>query len=217
MSIKEKVQQIIRQTKAEKAAELRRQEEARLRLAIEAQELVRQREILGKANLEKGKKILDSLGVQGVMADALNVLKEVDQEVELYLREGSIECFFGPRHESPTNLSTKTRYPAPGFTVKVHTANTVGYFVEKIRGERKTTVQLGVELEIEDSDKIWVVAARGFSQDETTKDVEVKENLLSANDPNLLEKIENCLARHIVLGRHTQFNPPDFGGPTDGW
>lgn len=215
MSIKEKVQQLVQQVEADKAAELQRLERERLRLAVEAQELVYQREILSKVNLEKGRKILDSLGVKGVMKEVFSELKEVDLEVELCLREGKIKRIFA-LGKTPTNLLTKTISLAPGLTAEVHMANTVGYFVEKIRREGEMTVQLGIELEIDDPGKIWITAAKGPHPFQAVEDV--KENLLLTDDSRLLENMEIGIAKHIVNRRHLLLNSnDDTGWDSYGW
>ncbi|MBI2309532.1 hypothetical protein HYU89_01415 [Candidatus Collierbacteria bacterium] len=182
MSIKEKVQQIIQRAEAEKAAELRLQEEEQRKLLIEYQEKTRQQEALEKVRFEKGKKALEATGVQRVLVDVLGVLKEVDPAVELHIRKGIVDCY---------DLKNKEG--------GMYHAETVGFFVEKDRGEGETTTKLGVELEIDNPNKIWVEAASVI--------VNSKSDLFLVKDPALLEKIENRLAEQIAQGRHRCFNP----------
>lgn len=207
MSIKEKAQQIIQQVEAEKVAELRRRERERLQLAQEVEESIRQREVFESAILKNGRKFFDSLGIQGVMTDVLGVLKEEDPEVELRLRKSSIRRYF----------VTRSVFKGGSFEALSET-ETVGLFAEKKRGDREITTRLGVEVEIGDPSKIWVTAAEEISRFQVEKDM--NENLLLVNDPELLEKVESCLARHIVLGHHTIYNypgPPDDSNLSGGW
>ena len=180
MSIKERVQQIIQRAEAEKAAELRRQEEGQRQWLAECQEKTRQWEALEKVRFEKGKKALEATGVQRVFVDVLGVLKEVDPEVELHIRKGFVSS-----------------------------AETVGVFVEKDRGEGETTTRLGVELEIDNPNKIWVKTAFEF--------VDKKDDLFLVKDPALLTKIENRLAEQIAQGSHRHFNPVYEPSDSYGW
>lgn len=88
MSIKEKVQQLVQQAEADKAAELRRQEESDRQWNVVCQERVRQYEALKADRLEKGKKALEDTGVQRVFGEVFDILREEDPEVELQIREG---------------------------------------------------------------------------------------------------------------------------------
>lgn len=131
MSVKEKVQQIIQQAELEQAAKLRRQEEEHLQLN-------RQREALIAARIEKGKKALEVLGVQRVLGEVFDILKENHPEVKLRFRR------------TAEDLIPPTPYIDDGF----------GLFVEGKRGVGKT--QLGVALSIDNPNNIQVISANGF-------------------------------------------------------
>lgn len=139
MSIKEKVQQLIQQAEAEKTAELRRQEEARLQLT----RLARQREETEAARFEKGKKVIEAIGVQRVLGEVLDVLKDNHPEVKLHFRK------------TAEDLMPPTPYVIGGF----------GLFVEGKR-ESGGKTQLGVALSIDNPNNILVVSANGLMEEE---------------------------------------------------
>jgi len=215
MSIKEKVQQIIQQAEAEKAAELRRQEEARLRLAIEAQKLSRQRETKERVLIEEGEKVVDALGFRNVLEEVFDLVKQEDPEVELRVHTGSVRyaCMrLGNERILPRSLSV-TSSSEPGFQVRqytdFHSADTVGVFVEKFRsGYYEHITGLGVQWEIGDPDKIWIYAAELCNPGDGSYPFDLEKDLLLAKDPELLTKIEDRLAEHIANGRHRRVNYP---------
>ncbi len=218
MSIKEKVEQLAQQAEAEKAAELRRGEEANQQGIAACKEQVRQHEALKADRLKKGKKILEVIGVQRVFGEVLNILREEDPEVQLQIRKGY-------KYYSPGTISSADRkynrdlYRAFGpFDEKRQNArvdemgtfvDTVAMVVEKERGEGEITTMLGVELNVGDPGKLWVISAFGLSD---------QEDLLRINDKDLFQKLENRLAQNIAQGLHRHFNHvPEDSGTSYGW
>lgn len=214
MSIKEKVQQLVQQAEADKAAELRRQEEAQRQWLAECQEKTRQQEVLEKARFEKGKKALETTGVQNgvqrVLGEVFDVIREQDPEVELLIRKRR-------RYQPPDSSTNITRKISKVLEIyqdeekrdrDSEFVDTVAMVVEKKRGEGKTTIRLGVEMEIDDPSKLWVISALGSFE---------PGDMLRINDKDLLPKLEERLAHKIVKGLHRHFihetedNSLDFG------
>lgn len=218
MSIKEKVQQIIQKAEVEKVAELRWQEEGNRQWIAVCKERVQQYEVLKADRLEKGKKTLEDTGVQRVFGEVFDILRGEDPEVQLQIREG--QRYYSPGSRSLIDRKYERNLfralgPHDEKAIERREAEngsfveTIVMAVEKERGEGEVTTRLGVELNVGDPGKLWVISAFGLTE---------QRDLFSINDKDLLPKLENRLAQSIARKLHRHFNHvPEDWGTSGGW
>lgn len=191
MSIKERFQELIQETEAQKAAEARRREEENRLWSIERQKEIRQQEVretLEKAKFEKAKKTLEATGVQRIFGEAIDILRKEDPEVKFQMKKG-----------------LRYHFPAESKSVKGKEGNgeyvdTVAMVVEAQRGMGETTISLGVQMEVDSPTKIYALSAKN-----PHSTIYKAAPPFIVNDKNLLPKLERRFAEIIIEGSHRDY------------